>query len=188
MAWWPESPSPWCKLFSETNLKVIEFCDDLRYYYEDAYAHDISWKMTQPLFHDIFQQFSSARAGLNNYTSSLYFAHSETVQPFLAGLGLFHDSEDLVASSWPSLHHQWRTSSIGFFATNTGLVLLQCEAPRVCLREGCWEVEEEWRVMGLHQERRVVLPPCGEEICGLDVFMDFYRDLEKLDFDGICKI
>lgn len=189
MAWWPESKSPWCKLFSEINLKIIEFRDDLKYYYKDAYAHDISWQMTQPLFHDIFQQFSSARSGQNNHTSALYFAHSETVQPFLAGLGLFHDSEDLLASSWPSLDHQWRTSPIASFASNTGLVLLQCQAPMVCLGEDCWEaVEEEWRVMALHQERRVVLPPCGKEICGLDVFMDFYMDLEQLDFDDICKV
>jgi len=186
MAWWPHNSSPWCQLFSENNLKIIEFREDLKYYYLDAYAYEITTKMTQPLFQDIFTQFSSVRAGVNNHTGTLYFAHSETVQPFLAGLGLYHDPSDLLASSWPSLHHQWRTSPIASFATNIGLVLMQCQFPKLCLQEECWHLEEEWRVMALHQERKVILPACGEDVCGLDEFMEYYRELEQLDFDNIC--
>ena len=41
--------SPWCALFSEDNLKILDFNDDLVFYQIGGYGHDINWKMTKPL-------------------------------------------------------------------------------------------------------------------------------------------
>ena len=44
-----EHISPWCALFSEDNLKMLDFKDDLVFYQIGGYGHDINWKMTKPL-------------------------------------------------------------------------------------------------------------------------------------------
>ena len=41
-----EHVSPWCALFSEDDLKILEFADDLKFYWKDGYGFDINWKMT----------------------------------------------------------------------------------------------------------------------------------------------
>jgi multiple inositol-polyphosphate phosphatase/2,3-bisphosphoglycerate 3-phosphatase len=53
--------SPWCALFSEDDLKILEFADDLKFYWKDGYGFDINWKMTQPLMAEMHQKFSQLK-------------------------------------------------------------------------------------------------------------------------------
>ena len=53
--------SPWCALFSEENLKILEFTDDLMFFYKDGYGFDINWKMTKPLVSEMEQRFLEMR-------------------------------------------------------------------------------------------------------------------------------
>ena len=36
--------SPWCAVFTEEDLKLVEFRDDLDDYYKDAYGNDVNWQ------------------------------------------------------------------------------------------------------------------------------------------------
>ena len=56
-----EHVSPWCSLFSEDNLKILEFADDLKYYWKDGYGFDINRKMTQPLMAEMHQKLSQLK-------------------------------------------------------------------------------------------------------------------------------
>ena len=89
MAWSPDNASPWCQLYSAANLRMMEFREDLAYYYLNGYANDINLKMTQPVFQDIFQRFEENEEGRSKYTAALHFAHETTVLPVLAALGQF---------------------------------------------------------------------------------------------------
>lgn len=53
--------SPWCALFSEDNLKILEFADDLSFYYKDGYGYDINWQMTKPLVDEMQLRFQELR-------------------------------------------------------------------------------------------------------------------------------
>ena len=53
--------SPWCAIFSEENLKVLEFTDDLSFYYKDGYGYDINWMMTKPLVEELQLRFKEFR-------------------------------------------------------------------------------------------------------------------------------
>ena len=53
--------SPWCAVFSEENLKILEFTDDLSYYYKDGYGYDINWQMTKPLVEELQLRFQELR-------------------------------------------------------------------------------------------------------------------------------
>ena len=48
-------------MFSEDNLKILEFADDLRFYYKDGYGYDINWQMTKPLVDEMKLRFQELR-------------------------------------------------------------------------------------------------------------------------------
>jgi len=129
-AWFPSDVSPWCLVFTDEDLKLFEFQEDLKYYYNDGPAHNITAEMTQPLFADLFAKIDEMRNSEDVNVSILNFAHSETLQPFMTALGLYRDQEDLLASDWgtPRQEHKWETSKIASFATNVGIVVFECEA------------------------------------------------------------
>ena len=63
-----EHISPWCAIFSEENLKVMEFVDDLIFYQIGGYGHDINWKMTKPLVTELQERFLEMRYATNHTT------------------------------------------------------------------------------------------------------------------------
>lgn len=222
-AWFPSDSSPWCSLFDEEDLKLLEFGEDLKYYYNDGPAYNITSEMTQPLFADFFAKIDEIRNSEDANVSILNFAHSETLQPFMTALGLYRDQEDLLASDWGTSRqeHKWEVSKIASFATNVGIVVFECDAndgleEKVKQKgflekdisseedeslsseeyksseeeESSYEVNyqsSQWKVMLFHQEKPVIQPACGRQICTLDEFLETYSHLSGLDFEYVCN-
>lgn len=46
-------PSPWCSIFSEEDLRTLEFARDLKDYLVDGYGHDINFQQACPLMVDM---------------------------------------------------------------------------------------------------------------------------------------
>ena len=203
-------------MFTEEDLKLFEFQADLKYYYNDGAAYNITAEMTQPLFEDLFTKIDEIQSNKEANISILNFAHSETLQPFMTALGLYRDEEDLLASDWDTSkqEHKWQVSKIASFATNIGIVVFECEENRSRSKsagKGFRESEEEedelqsseennsseeeniispsseWKIMVFHQEKAVLQPACGQEICTLSEFSEAYRHLAEQDFDTICN-
>lgn len=186
-AWWPQESSPWCSIFTKESLQILEYKEDLKRYYTFAYGNDINWKMTQPLFSDILSKFEQVRASQSNLTGVLYFAHAETVGPLLAALGLYQDDKHLRGSDWPNDEYRWKSSHIIPFSANIGFVLMKCRTSPECLDAEC-EGEVEWKVMALHQEKKIVLPACHRELCSLQQFESFYKYLQDINFENMCNV
>ena len=79
--------SPWCAIFSEENFQVLEYSDDLIFYYKDGYGHDINWKMTSPLVRELESRLSGLVAGTNEKKVFIYLSHSEATNTLLPVLG-----------------------------------------------------------------------------------------------------
>lgn len=45
-------PSPWCSVFTETEMEKMEFFHDLKYYWMDGYGHNINFQQACPLMKD----------------------------------------------------------------------------------------------------------------------------------------
>lgn len=45
--------SPWCAVFSDDDIKVMEYYEDLRYYWEYGYGHSINYEQTCDLLKDL---------------------------------------------------------------------------------------------------------------------------------------
>ena len=106
----------------------------------------------------------------------LYFGHSESTNNVLAALGLYRDTSPLLASQWPTEEHLWQSSKILSFSHNLALVAMKCE-----------DTVEQFNILAFHQEKKVIIPACGEELCPLQKFLDSIQDIVNVDFDEICK-
>ena len=169
--------SPWCAIFSEENFQVLEYSDDLIFYYKDGYGHDINWKMTSPLVRELESRLSGLVAGTNEKKVFIYLSHSEATNTLLPVLGLYNDSEPLQASDWPAPSHLWKTSDVISFSHNLALLALHCPS-----------MEEEFQVMALHMERQVVMPECGELLCPLSTFTSkILQPILDVDFEEVCN-
>ncbi|OAD60200.1 Multiple inositol polyphosphate phosphatase 1 [Eufriesea mexicana] len=91
-AWERNFDSPWCKIFSLHDFKVLEFADDLKYYWNDGYGYKLSYEQACPALRDVFNFFALVDGPL----VSAYFTHSGTILKLLALLGVAKDDQHLT--------------------------------------------------------------------------------------------
>ncbi|CAG9767062.1 unnamed protein product [Ceutorhynchus assimilis] len=172
-AWNKRSKSPWCTPFTEENLKVLEYMEDLKYYWQDGYGHELTYKQACPAFGDLVNHFDTTSA----YPKAvIYFTHSGTLLKILAHLGLYKDNEALTASNYDSMsNRKWKTSLIDSFATNLALLLYDCSGTK--------------KVLTLHQENIVKLPCCPDtDLCEFSKLTEYYQEsIDRCDFEAMCN-
>jgi len=79
---------PWCAVFTEKEMKILEDNEDLFYYHQDGYQHNVTSAMTVELLKDLL---ASAEGKELPQQGKLFFAHSETFLPLLVALGVAKD-------------------------------------------------------------------------------------------------
>ncbi|XP_066137495.1 multiple inositol polyphosphate phosphatase 1 isoform X2 [Euwallacea fornicatus] len=172
-AWNKRSKSPWCSLFSENHFKVLEYMEDLKYYWQDGYGYDLSYKQACPAFGDMINHFDFGAYP----KATIYFTHSGTLLKMLAHLGLYKDQIPLTADKFETMaNRKWKTSLIDSFATNLAFLLYDCNGTK--------------KMLTLHQENIVTLPACpGEELCEFTKINDYYsRSIDSCDFEVMCNV
>ncbi|KAF5269596.1 hypothetical protein FQR65_LT05934 [Abscondita terminalis] len=170
-AWNKKRKSPWCSVFSSKSITVTEFAEDLKYYYRDGYAYELTYKQACKMFNDAISYFEDKSKFPR---ATLYFTHSGTLLKLLAHLGLYKDDEHLKHTHYESFDHKWKVSKIDPFGTNVAFVLFKCNSTQ--------------KVAVFHQERLMKLPN-GEEICDFDAFKEHYYDsINNCSFDEFCAV
>merc|ERR1712061_331696 len=167
---------PWCSVFTLADLELFDFASDLKNYYSDGDGYEITGKMTQPVFQELFIKIDEHISGMvSNSSVILNFGHSSGLKPILTALEMFKDEDPLLASDWPDKKdHKWHMATIAGFANNIGFLQLQCE-------EG-----QENKIMLLHNEKPVENPACGELVCSVEDFKDAYQEIADLSFEEEC--
>ncbi|KAL1497696.1 hypothetical protein ABEB36_008614 [Hypothenemus hampei] len=173
-AWNKYSKSPWCSVFSEENFKVLEYLEDLKYYWQDGYGYDLSYKQACPAFGDMISHFDLTSPYPK---TTIYFSHSGTLLKLLAHLGLYKDEQPLTAENFENMRNRkWRTSLIDSFATNLAFILYNCNGTK--------------KILTLHQENFVKLPCCPDsDLCEFTKIYDYYsQSIKSCDFQSMCSI
>ncbi|XP_063973930.1 multiple inositol polyphosphate phosphatase 1 [Diachasmimorpha longicaudata] len=172
-AWSEKNKSPWCDLLTKEEFKIIEFSQDLKYYWIDGYGFSLSRKQACTAFKDMFEFMARDDSLMTN----AYFTHSGTVLKILALLGVAQDDKPLRHDQFPADDRLWKTSSIDAFATNIAFVLFNCKSTG----KG---------ILVMHQERIINLPGCPENVpCPLTTMKDKYPDNDdECPFEEMCKI
>lgn len=184
MAWSPESSSPWCSIFSEEQIKLINFAKDLKYYYLNGYGTKLNQQVACPALKDFLSRaedkINSSQSSSSSYKPSpkavFYFSHSDGVMMLLSSLGLFQDSTPLTAQTFKvhGNHRYWNTSNIAPFSGNLAFVVLQCD-------------DGHHRVETLHNEKKIVMKNCGEE-CTWENFNRIFGSFRNCDQQEICAL
>nr|XP_034824785.1 multiple inositol polyphosphate phosphatase 1-like [Maniola hyperantus] len=116
--------SPWCALFTNTDLEILEYAQDLRHYYRNSYGtagNDVFGRI--PLG-DLFTSFENIMKGGGKKIIA-YVAHATMLDHMYTSLGLFKDSEPLTGAH-RDRERIFRTSKISVFSANLVAVLNRC--------------------------------------------------------------
>ncbi|XP_065090534.1 multiple inositol polyphosphate phosphatase 1 [Ochlerotatus camptorhynchus] len=170
-AWSKKHTSPWCSLFDKSSVKVLEFGEDLEYYWIDGYGYELTYEQACNAFGDLLKRFDG---DLEPYT--FYFTHSGTLLKAMAFLGLYRDEHPLTHRDFER-KRQWRVSEIDAFASNLVFTQLECT--------------NGTHVMLTHQERVVQIPGCssGQTLCDYDSFKRLFDErVGNCAFETMCSL
>lgn len=127
-AWWPSRKSAWCSAFSSYDFEVMEYHQDLKYYYEDSYGHPLNSKTACRTLSDLYNHFRMTISKEDAKPQGIfYFAHDKTIFKVLASVGLYRPSQHLKHDNFAELRNRkWRTSFLSPFSANVAFVLYRC--------------------------------------------------------------
>ncbi|XP_046683038.1 multiple inositol polyphosphate phosphatase 1-like [Homalodisca vitripennis] len=162
-SWNVTSVSPWCAVFSKSDLEVLEYAQDVKYYYKSGPGRVVNHRLACPLLRDLINKFSAVETqpDVKHPNALLYFTHDYMVDILGVGLGLASNPTPLTGHNYPQQQNrQFRSSRITPFAANIMAVLYRCT-------QG-----EPLQVMFYLSERPVDLPGCSGGRCA---WADFKR-------------
>lgn len=171
-AWYVNRVSAWCTAFTKEQLKIMEYAEDLKYYYTTGYGTEMNYKLGCPAVKDMMERFERIINGAKNETKAVFqFTHTAELQLLLVSLGMYKDNNHLTANNIES-RRQWRTSMLTPFSANLVAVLYRCN-------EG-----EKDRVMFFLNEKPVDYPGCHVGLCNWKYLKQKLQDtVNRCDVD-----
>ncbi|ELU13329.1 hypothetical protein CAPTEDRAFT_186000 [Capitella teleta] len=167
--------SPWCAAFTAEDLVVMEYSEDIKYYYDTSYPSNISYEQACPLVQDLVDAFTGVIDGDSEKRLSGAFGHSSTINMFLTRLGLHKDDAPLTADAFPYEDRQWKVTDHCPMASNVVFVLYECES-------------SEYKVKSFVNEFPVIVPGCDDFICDWERLRQNWQPIvESCDIEGICS-
>ncbi|KAJ8665109.1 hypothetical protein QAD02_006771 [Eretmocerus hayati] len=148
--------SPWCLVFTKEELQVLEYVKDLDYFYCCGPGRRMSKKIGCNPLVDMFHNFEKLESS-DEYSKkgTFYFAHSQTVQTFLAALDFSIDSPPMTSKNYDSQKNRsFRSSIQGSFASNFFAVFYRCSG-----------VEDQDKVMMYVGEKAITPKGCTKDLC-----------------------
>lgn len=170
--------SVWCRLFSQRQLQLLEYGNDLNVYFSGAYGWDINRRLTCDLLQEIVHVFRQAILNRQRRTIRLNFTHAGLMKRLFAMFGISPRFASTHCQTSNSCSNEWRTSLLLPFLANFELTLYECPDAR-----------PEWFVMAKIQEHPIRLHGCDQLYCPIDQFFDSYEHLVRdCDLKKICRL
>merc|ERR1712152_132700 len=133
------------------DLELFDFASDLKNYYSDGDGYEITGKMTQPVFQELFTKIDEHISGMvSNSSVILNFGHSSGLKPILTALGMFKDEDPLLAS----LTTLDSCSSSARRAKKTRLCFYTMRSRWLTLPAGSWSAQ--WRISRMPIKRLLI--------------------------------
>nr|XP_022917214.1 multiple inositol polyphosphate phosphatase 1-like [Onthophagus taurus]XP_022917215.1 multiple inositol polyphosphate phosphatase 1-like [Onthophagus taurus] len=171
-SWSNRRRSPWCIPFDIETIKVLEYAEDLKYYWVDGYGYDLTCNQACPAFNDMFNFINSEE----KYPNALfYFTHSGSLLKMLCHLGIYRDHNQLLANNFEeNKNRQWKVSKIDPFGNNLAFILYTCNGTK--------------KVLTMHNENIIRLPACPKsDFCDVKTIEDYYKNSLTCGFDEMCE-
>ncbi|EAT36389.1 AAEL011510-PA [Aedes aegypti] len=167
-AWNLQLPSPWCSVFTKGQVQVMEYKEDLNYYYQNGYGSEVGSDLSCHAMADMLKHLGR----VDGEQVIAYFTHDSAIQLFLVALGAMEDREALRADNYYAMEDRnFRSSELAPFAANIAVVRYECE-----------DSEEPEKVMFFLNEKSLKFDWCTEGICD---WSEVIRRYERF-IDGDC--
>lgn len=169
--------SPWCSVFTEDDLKAVEFKDDLDDYYEDGYGLERNYAQACPIIQELVDRLEVIAKDPSHPNKVLYFSHAGGFKKVVARLGLHRDVDLLKADGLcTQANRAWRSSLLCPFNGNVAFVLYKCTA-------------DQHKVVTFLNEQPVTVPGCPDVHCPLMTFVDQYKmHATSCNLTEICSV
>ncbi|XP_059061485.1 multiple inositol polyphosphate phosphatase 1-like [Achroia grisella] len=168
-SWTPTLQSPWCSVFTDDDLLVLEYEDDVWHYYRNGYGSWVNERLGGPVIKDLYDNFEAVVQGGGKKIIS-YFTHDTMLQMAFSALGLYKD-DFVIQGARRVPDRKWKTSFIASFSVNLIAVLNRCNEA-----EG-----QSYRVQFFINEKETEL--CPFEGCKWDEFQSkFSKYTSSLEF------
>lgn len=185
----------WCLLFDKEDFLTLEYLSDLKHYWKRGYGYPITYQIGCPLLGNIVSSLKNATdpSSSEKKYGNFMFAHSETLQPLYALLGLFKDQEKLRAGNM-NVHsgRKYRTSEIVPFGANIAFVVYSCNADdNSCGKESDSYKMGPFKIQVFVNEELVALPCCGEQReCPLETFLQCFDTKQNgsCNLSSLCRL
>ncbi|EDW05229.1 GH24977 [Drosophila grimshawi] len=168
-AWQVDRTSVWCGAFLPEQVTVLEYAEDLKYYYGSGYGFEENTKFNCRAVQDMLTRLSSP---VSPHVIA-YFAHSTGLQTLLTALGINKDDVALRADNYNSMtSRRWKTSLLGPFAGNF-----------VAVKYECTEALEKEKVVFFLNQNAVELDWCNVGLCDWSQVLEHYKTISEANCD-----
>lgn len=167
-AWFIDRLSPWCAAFTKNHVSILEYKEDLKYYYKSGYGTKLNEKISCRAMSDMLKHMEVKNSGPQVVA---YFTHSSAIQLFLTAMGVLRDSTELRADNFQQQQRrQWRTSKLGPFTANIAVI-----------RYDCPEDIEKQKIMFFLNEKPLDIEWCRVGLCDYKDVLEKYSQYLNAD-------
>ncbi|XP_072948952.1 multiple inositol polyphosphate phosphatase 1-like [Epargyreus clarus] len=168
-SWTATLQSPWCAAFSDQDLLVLEYRDDVRHYHRNGYGSWVNVNLGGPALKDFYENFEAAVQNRGKNIVS-YFTHDTMMEMVYCAMGVFKDTTPIRGSRRED-NRVWRTSFIGAFSVNFIAVLNRCQESGT----------QTYRVQLFINEKQTEL--CPLEGCTWQQFQEKFQPFTRSNLD-----
>lgn len=162
-----EKGSAWCAAFIPIHFNVLNYREDLVFYYKKSYGSLINIKLTCKAVVDMLNHLEYD----DTYKVVAYFVHSTFLQLFLTSINAFKD-EPLYHSNYNQRHNRsFKSSESLSLAANLAAIKYKCD------------YEEDKVLFLLNQKPLVDLSWCVDGLCNWSDVKKKYEIFTKLNCD-----
>jgi multiple inositol-polyphosphate phosphatase / 2,3-bisphosphoglycerate 3-phosphatase len=113
--------APWCSVFSINDISVLEYGEDLGYYYEAGYGFAMNRNIICETMQNLLRYLQTNVAG--EQPARILVTHSTTMQILMVALGLNEDTVKPTRSNFAQqTYRKWRTSQMTAYASNLAVI------------------------------------------------------------------
>ncbi|PIK54554.1 putative multiple inositol polyphosphate phosphatase 1 [Apostichopus japonicus] len=122
------SESNWCNLFSQSDLRLNEYLEDLVEYWYASHGYSSNYQPSCVLLKNISSYLQTAVEQKSKTKKGMFkFAHSDTVHGLLSLMDLYRPEVAPLANNYPiDVVWDYSAAIITPFASNIGFTLFQC--------------------------------------------------------------
>ncbi|XP_013194464.1 multiple inositol polyphosphate phosphatase 1 [Amyelois transitella] len=124
-SWTETLQSPWCAAFTNEDLVVLEYRDDVRHYYRNGYGSWVNVNLGSTVVKNLYDNFAAVVNGTGLSWVS-YFTHDTMLEMAYCALGLYKD-DFVLEGNYRNPNRKWQTSNIACFSVNIVAVLNRCQ-------------------------------------------------------------